>query len=146
VKVVGRRAKHDAALFMPHASAVSEQSEQLKQRTWRLAIDVIALVRALPQDAASAVVRHQLAKSATSVAFNYRAACRARTYAEFSARLGVVAEEADETAGWLDFLFDACLYSSKDPSLLTRLRLESKELVAIFSASVGTVRRNINRR
>jgi four helix bundle protein len=69
---------------------------------------------------------------------NYRASCRARSHAEFTAKLGIVAEEADETAEWLDVVAEAGMASSSD---LTRLRVESRELLAIVSASVGTARR-----
>src|SRR5262245_8847856 len=82
-------------------------------------------------------IRHQLAKSATSIAFNYRASCRARSHKELTARLGVVAEEADETQGWLEFIEAGTLASSVD---LPRLIDESRQLAAIFSASLGTAR------
>jgi four helix bundle protein len=69
---------------------------------------------------------------------NYRASCRARSHAAFTAKLGVVAEEADESAEWLDLIAEAKL--SHAPAL-AQLRRESRELLAIFSASVGTERR-----
>jgi four helix bundle protein len=71
------------------------------------------------------------------VAFNYRASCRARSHAEFTAKIGLVAEEADETQGWLEFIEAAKLIVSSD---LPRLIGESRELTAIFSASAGTAR------
>jgi len=74
---------------------------------------------------------------------NYRAACRARSHAEFTAKLGTVAEEADESAEWLDVVHEAKLTAL--PTLAT-LRKESRELLAIFSASVGTARRRERRR
>jgi four helix bundle protein len=83
-------------------------------------------------------VKRQLATSATSVGANYRAACRARSHAEFTARIGVVAEEADETVYWLDVIADARLTTSP---ALPNLQQEAKELLAIFSAAVGTARR-----
>jgi four helix bundle protein len=79
-----------------------------------------------------------LAKSATSVGANYRATCRARSHAEFTARIGVVAEEADETVYWLDVIADARLTTAP---ALPDLQREAKELLAIFSAAVGTARR-----
>jgi four helix bundle protein len=117
---------------------MSEQSELLKARTRRFALDVIKLIPLLPSQELGPTIRRQLAKSATSTDMNYRASCRARSHAEFTAKLGIVAEEADETAEWLDVLADARMVSSSE---LTRLRAESRELLAIFSASVGTARR-----
>ena len=72
------------------------------------------------------------------VAFNYRASCRARSHDEFTAKIGLVAEEADESEGWLEFIETGRLIKSS--SALTHLLNESRELVAIFSASVGTAR------
>jgi four helix bundle protein len=69
---------------------------------------------------------------------NYRASCRARSHAEFTAKIGLVAEEADESAEWLDVIAEAKLANF---SVLLQLRKESRELLAIFSASVGTARR-----
>ena len=70
---------------------------------------------------------------------NYRSSCRARSHAEFTARIGVVAEEADESASWLDLIAEAKLLRSE---LLVRLQKEGHELEAIFSSSAGTARRN----
>ena len=82
-------------------------------------------------------VRRQLAKSSTGLAFNYRASCRARSHAEFTAKIGVVAEEADESQGWLEFIEGGKLIPVREVSTLL---VEASELVAIFSASVGTAR------
>jgi len=80
-----------------------------------------------------------LAKSATSLAFNYRASCRARSHKEFTAKIGLVAEEADESQGWLEFIEAAQLVTCCD---LNRLVIESTELTKIVSASYGTARSN----
>jgi len=74
---------------------------------------------------------------------NYRATCRARSHAEFTARIGVVAEEADESASWLDLTAEGNVIRC---DLLTRLQHEAHELEAIFSASGGTARANERRR
>jgi four helix bundle protein len=118
---------------------MSEESERLKERTMRFALDVCALIKHLPQFEPGPTVRRQLAKAATSVAFNYRASCRGRSHTEFTAKIGLVSEEADESQGWLEFVEAANLIASTE---LTRLVGESGELVAIFSASAGTARRN----
>jgi four helix bundle protein len=117
---------------------MSERAEQLKARTRRFALDVIKLIKLLPSTEPGPTIRRQLAKSATSMDMNYRASCRARSHAEFTAKIGLVAEEADETAEWLDVVADAKLVNF---SGLLQLRKESRELLAIFSASVGTARR-----
>jgi four helix bundle protein len=74
---------------------------------------------------------------------NYRASCRARSHAEFTAKIGVVAEEADESASWLDLIAEANLVKS---DVLPKLQKEAHELEAIFSASAGTARRNARSR
>jgi four helix bundle protein len=117
---------------------MSEQAEHLKERTMRFALDVCALIRQLPSSEPALTVRRQLAKSSTGVAFNYRASCRARSHAEFTSKIGVVAEEADESQAWLEFVEAAKLIVSQE---VRRLILEATELCAIFSASVGTARR-----
>jgi four helix bundle protein len=65
------------------------------------------------------------------------ASCRARSHAEFTAKIGVVAEEADETQGWLEFIEAGNLIPARE---LTSVLAEASELAAIFSASVGTAR------
>ena len=116
---------------------MSEESERLKKRTMRFALDVCGLIKQLPIEEPGPTVRRQLVRAATGVAFNYRSTCRARSHTEFTARIGVVAEEADESQGWLEFIDDAQLIAG---GWLRRLRTESDELVAIFSTSVGTAR------
>ena len=116
---------------------MGEQAEHLKRRTMRFALDVCELLRRLPQSEPGPTIRRQLAKSATSVAFNYRASCRARSHAEFTSKISLVAEEADECQGWLEFIEEGKLITSND---VARLLSECSELVAIFSASVGTAR------
>ena len=83
------------------SGVMSDQSELLKKRTMRFALDVCALIKKLPYDEPGPTAKRQLAKAATSVAFNYRASCRARSHAEFTAKIGIVAEESDEAQGWL---------------------------------------------
>jgi four helix bundle protein len=122
---------------------MSEQAEQLKKRTRRFALDIIRLIKLLPWTEPGPLIRRQLAKSATSMDMNYRASCRARSHAEFTAKIGLVAEEADESAEWLDVIVQAQLVKSSE---LRQLRQESRELLAIFSASAGTARRNRGKR
>jgi four helix bundle protein len=112
-------------------------ADDMKKRTMRFALDVCTLIRQLPATEPGPIVRHQLARSATSVAFNYRASCRARSHAEFTAKTGLVAEEADETQGWLEFIAAAKLIASPE---VERLLSEATELTKIVSASYGTAR------
>jgi four helix bundle protein len=119
--------------------AMSEQSEQLKKRTMKFALDVCALVRELSNVEPGPTVRRQLTKSATSTAANYRAACRARSHAEFTAKIGLVAEEIDESDFWLEVVAEAGLLKSKR---VQELQQEAREMVAIFSKPVGTARFN----
>ncbi|OLC42570.1 MAG: hypothetical protein AUH43_22370 [Acidobacteria bacterium 13_1_40CM_65_14] len=117
---------------------MGEEAELLKARSMKFALDVCALIKQLPYEEPGPTVRRQLAKSSTSVAFNYRAACRGRSHAEYTAKIGVVAEESDETLGWLECIEAAKLISQ---TKLADLLQEAKELCAIFSASYGTARR-----
>jgi four helix bundle protein len=133
----------DCGVDRATASSVSEQSERLKQRARRFVLDVLELIKLLPRDEPGPTVKRQLTKATTSVDMNYRAACRARSHAEFTARIGVVAEEADESASWLDLIVDARLL---DAERVRPLQQEAHELEAIFSASAGTARRKARSR
>ena len=113
------------------------QADALKQRTTRFALRILKLCRALPRNDESRIVSRQLLRSGTSVAANYRSVCRARSRAEFTSRLGVVVEEMDETAFWLDFLIEGEFMPAKR---LDGLRKEANELLAIFAASQRTVK------
>src|SRR5213594_4842142 len=92
------------------------------------ALRVIRAYRGLPSSDEARVIGRQLLRSATSVGANYRAACRARSRAEFVAKLGTVLEEADESLYWLELIRDAKLVSEHRISLLLR---EADELTAI---------------
>src|SRR5580704_14328612 len=116
---------------------MSVNSEALKNRTKQLALAVIRLSRTLPQTPEARIISRQLLRSATSVAANYRAVCRARSTPDFISKLGIVLEEADESLFWLELLVDAGLAHSD------RVRLpleEANELVSIFVASLRTVK------
>ncbi len=119
------------------SAGMSQQAEQLKRRTMQFALDVCALIRCLPSSEPAFTAKRQLTRAATSVAFNYRATCRSRSHAEFTAKLGTVVEEADEAHGWLEFIQAAGLLQSDN---LSRLICEADELTAIMSASYGTAR------
>jgi len=107
-------------------------TEELKQRTKSFAVRVTRLVDALPNTVKGRAIANQIMRSATSIGANYRAACRARSRAEFIAKIGVVEEEADETAFWLELIVDTDLCGQSQIEPLLR---EAGELVAIMAAS-----------
>jgi four helix bundle protein len=112
-------------------------AEELKQRAKEFAVRIVKLSQALPNTREGWVLGKQVLRSGTSVAANYRAACRARTRAEFIAKIGMVVEEIDETVFWLELLVD-CAIVRKDR--MEKLLAEAKELLAIFAASQHTAR------
>lgn len=111
--------------------------EMLKKRTKEFAKDVIRFCRQLPSTWEARTIANQLFRSATSVGANYRAACRARSKADFISKLGIVLEEADESLYWLEILNETGIAAS---NLLAPLMKESDELVAIFVASLNTAK------
>jgi four helix bundle protein len=112
--------------------------EQLRDGTKAFAIRIVKLYRSLPHTADSQVVGKQLLRSGTSVAANYRAACRGRSRAERIAKIGLVVEEADETVFWLEMLSDCGIVASGRCNDILK---EARELSAIFTASRHTARR-----
>jgi len=123
---------------MPYSEPGKEaKSFDLKLRTKQYALRVIRLVNTLPKTRPADVIGHQLLRSATSVAANYRASCRARSTAEFCAKLGIVEEEADESALWIELLIESGIVRRE---LLADLLAETSEIVAIIVASIRTAR------
>src|SRR5260370_28635511 len=114
------------------------KSQELKNRTKQFAIRIVRLFRSLPKTEEARIVGRQMLRSGTSVAANYRAVCRARSKAEFIAKLGVVVEEADETVFWLEFLVDTDIVPE---ARMTSLLAEANELLGIFAASQYTARK-----
>ncbi|MFA5832449.1 MAG: four helix bundle protein [Bacteroidota bacterium] len=118
------------------------QSEELKLRSKRFALSIVALFQSLPKSDDARVLGKQMLRSGTSVAANYRATCRARSKAEFIAKIGIVVEEADETVMWLEMLTDSKIV----PSTVTdSLLKEGNELLAIFAASYNTAKYGKNK-
>jgi len=87
---------------------------------------------------AANVIANQIIRSGTSPGANYRAACRARSKAEFIAKLGIVEEELDETLYWLEVLVEADFLPQKDADPLTK---EGNELLGIVVASIRTAKK-----
>jgi four helix bundle protein len=115
-----------------------DKATELKQRTKRFAIRIVNLFRSLPHAPDAQTLGKQLLRSGTSVAANNRAVCRARSQAEFIARMGIVVEEADETVFWLEVMGETGIVrSDRTQNLLD----EANELVAILGASLRTSKR-----
>ena len=108
------------------------RTADLKARTKQFALRVMKMVDALPRTIQGRTIAKQIIRSATSVAANYRAAFRARSRAEFIAKIGVVEEEADESCFWLELIIDSGLLTEER---IRPLLSEAGELVAIMAAS-----------
>ena len=113
--------------------------KELLKRTKNFALRVIKLVNALPNNLAGRTIGGQLIRSGTSVAANYRAACRGRSKAEFIAKLGTVEEEADESCLWMELIIESGLMEEK---LIASLLKEAGEITAIMAASKMSARSN----
>ena len=129
---------HDG-VFLATIGGMKPETEALQKRTQDFFIRVIRLCEALPNKAAARSISDQLLDSAGSADSNYRAACRARSRKEFVAKIGVAAEEADESLGWLEALRNARLSTGDE---IVSLIQEANELTAIFVKSHKTAQRN----
>ena len=116
-----------------------DEAKLLQNRTKAFAVRIIKAFSRLPKDEAVRVTGRQFLRSGTSLAANYRAACRARSAADFISKISVVVEETDETLFWLELLVEAELAKK---SLVEPLMKECQELLKIFSASLATAKRN----
>ena len=110
---------------------------ELKQRTKDFGKRVIKLIESLPKNMTTSVIGRQLLRSATSVGANYRAVCRAKSRADFIAKLGIVEEECDESLYWLEMLVETNQIKS---TLVSNLMKEGEEILAIVVASAKTAR------
>jgi len=116
-------------------------NEKLRERTMELAVQVHALFTRKRINQITRPMIHQLIRSSSSVAANFRAATRARSDAEFYAKICIVVEECDETQFWFDYLFriEILNYSETD-----RIRSETEELVKIFTTIKKKMRERLN--
>jgi four helix bundle protein len=117
---------------------MKSRPEELRDRTKIFALRIIRLFRALPVQTDAQVLGKQLLRCGTSVAANYRAVCRARSKAEFIARIGVATEEADEAVLWIELLTESGILKSEMTESLLR---EARELAAKLTASRQTAKR-----
>lgn len=104
----------------------------MQRRTKDMALRVIRLFRSLPKTDEARIIGRQLLRSATSVAANYRAVCRARSQEEYFAKLSIVVEETDETLFWMELIVEADIVST---TKIQNLMTETTELLAIFSTA-----------
>jgi four helix bundle protein len=111
-------------------------AEMFRTRTKKFVIDNIKFYRTLPKTEEAKIIGRQLLRSSSSVSANYRAACRARSQAEFHSKLSIVVEEADESAFWMEVLIEAEVVNKAE---LTYLLDEANQILKITSASRKTV-------
>jgi four helix bundle protein len=136
-----------AGVISAQLGCMSSQANELAARLKRFATRIVIFARAMPSDPSAQVLARQLTGSGTAESANYHSARRGRSRAEFIAKLGVAAEEADETEHWLIVIRDAHVISTatglKD---LNWLPDEARQLRAILVASVRTARANHHNR
>ena len=116
-----------------------DQAKQLQDRTKKFAVRIIEAFTRLPKNEAARTIGRQFLRSGTSLAANYRAACRARSRADFISKIAIVTEETDETLFWFELLVESNLVGMK---LVQPLMIECAELLKIFSASLATAKTN----
>jgi four helix bundle protein len=114
-----------------------DKALELQNRTKKFALSIITLYRGLPRTGEARVIGNQVLRSGTSVASNYRAACRSRSKADFISKIGIVVEEADETVFWLELIIESRVLRSET---VQPVLIEASQLLAIFSASRSTAR------
>ena len=115
---------------------------ELKHRTKAFSLRVIRLVDAMPRSISGRAIASQLMESSSSVAANYRSACRARSRADFLSKITVVEEEADESLFWLEMIEES---GKVEASRLCELKDEADQLVAIFTAIGRTTKRTLRK-
>ena len=113
-----------------------EFAEMFKRRTKKFVVDNIKFFKSLPKTEEAKIIGRQLLRSSSSVGANYRAACRARSQAEFHAKLSIVVEEADESVFWMEVLIEAGIVKISDISVLID---EANQILKVVSASRKTV-------
>ena len=112
---------------------------EMKRRTKEFAKEIILLCRKLPQNREGRLIGDQIFRSGTSIAANYRSACRARSKAEFISKLSIVEEAADETLFWLEVIKEMKIFQY---AKLDALMKENDEILSIVVASLRTAMKN----
>jgi four helix bundle protein len=117
-------------------------ADDLKTRTKQFALRIMKLVAALPNNVQGRAVGGQLVRAGTAVAANYRAACRGRSKAEFIAKLGVVEEEADESAFWMELIIEGGLLRAQRVEILLAEAIEIRKIMASSRISASRALKN----
>jgi four helix bundle protein len=104
---------------------------EMRNRTKKFAVSIVLFYKALQKTGTTCILGKQLLRSATSVAANYRAACRGRSKAEFYSKMCIVTEEADETQFWLELFEESLLVPAKT---IQPLHKEITEILAIVTS------------
>jgi four helix bundle protein len=118
---------------------MNQQARELKARTFTFALNIVHFCRALRKTWEGRELSDQLFRAGTRVGANYRSACLARSHADFTSKIGIVLEEADETVYWLDLISAAGVCET---GALQPLQEEAIELARIFNASAVTAKTN----
>jgi four helix bundle protein len=111
--------------------------EDLKKRSKAFAVRIIRLAESLPKSRDGDVIGRQLLRCGTSVGANYRAACRARSRADFIAKMKIVKEECDEALYWIELLVES---GQVKVALVEELMSESEAILSVVVASIKTAR------
>jgi four helix bundle protein len=114
--------------------------DAMKSRTKEFAVRVMRLCSSLPgNNLVAKTIANHLVRSGTAVGANYRTACRSRSRREFIARLGIVEEETEESVYWMELILEAGFFS---PKRLEPLMVEGREIVAMITASIRTLKKH----
>ena len=115
-------------------------STEFQDKTKRLGLHVIRFVEVLLQNYTSRVIINQILRCALSVGANYRAVCRAKSDKDFINKMKIVEEECDETIYWLEIIEESGLAKIE---VVTPLKREAKEILAMIVASINTMSKNL---
>jgi four helix bundle protein len=107
-----------------------EFAEAFKRRTKKFVVDNIRFYRTLPKTEEAKIIGRQLLRSSSSVGANYRAACRARSKAEFHSKLSTVVEEADESVFWMEVLVEAEVVRKENLNQILKIAAASRKTVS----------------
>ena len=114
----------------------NEFAEKFRDRTKKFVVDNIRLYQALPKTEEAKIIGRQLLRSSSSVGANYRAACRARSQAEFHAKISIVVEEADESVFWMEVMIEADILSA---DRIEKLMGEGNEILKVAASARKTL-------
>jgi len=114
----------------------NEFAEKFRDRTKKFVVDNIRLYQSLPKTEEAKIIGRQLLRSSSSVGANYRAACRARSQAEFHGKISIVVEEADESVFWMEVMIEADLLSS---DRIEKLMGEGNEILRVAASARKTL-------